>query len=47
MVAARYSIRGIPTLIVFQHGREAKRQTGAVGRAQLDRLLDLRSQATG
>lgn len=46
-IAAQFRIRGIPTLIVFLDGREAKRQTGAVGRAQLDQLLDLRSQATG
>ena len=27
----RFQIRGIPTSIVFRHGREAARQTGAVG----------------
>lgn len=44
----RFSIRGIPTLIVFEGGRETKRQTGAVGRAQLESLLLWRSgQATG
>lgn len=44
----RFSIRGIPTLIVFEGGRETKRQTGAVGRAQLASLLQRRSgQATG
>jgi thioredoxin 2 len=44
----RFSIRGIPTLIVFEGGRETKRQTGAVGRAQLESLLQRRSgQATG
>ena len=48
-VSARFNIRGIPTLIVFVNGREARRQTGAVGRAQLEKLVDLhsRSQATG
>lgn len=46
--ALRFSIRGIPTLIVFEGGRETKRQTGAVGRAQLESLLQRRSgQATG
>jgi thioredoxin 2 len=44
----RFSIRGIPTLILFEGGRETKRQTGAVGRAQLESLLQRRSgQATG
>jgi thioredoxin 2 len=45
MAARRFNIRGVPTLIVFEHGRETKRQTGAVGRQQLERLLDLRDQA--
>jgi thioredoxin 1 len=29
-IAARYGIRGIPTLIVFDHGKVAKQQTGLV-----------------
>ena len=45
--ALRFNIRGIPTLIVFENGRESKRQTGAIGRQQLERLLDLRDQAVG
>ena len=28
-IAARYQIRSIPTLIVFEHGRETSRQSGA------------------
>lgn len=32
-------IRGIPTVILFQQGREIARQTGAVPRPQLDVLL--------
>jgi thioredoxin 2 len=49
LVSARFSIRGIPTLIVFVNGQEARRQTGAVSRAQLEQLVDLhrRSQAAG
>lgn len=39
-MAARYSIRGIPTLIVFRGGREAARQSGALPRARLDALID-------
>ena len=29
-IAGRYAIRGIPTLIVFQRGREVARQSGAM-----------------
>jgi thioredoxin 2 len=29
-IASRYAIRSIPTLIVFEHGREAARQSGAM-----------------
>lgn len=36
---ARFGIRGIPTLIVFEHGREARRQVGAVGAADLEKLV--------
>jgi thioredoxin 2 len=47
-ISMRFNIRGIPTLIVFERGRETKRQTGAIGRAQLDALIDRRSsQAAG
>jgi thioredoxin 2 len=34
-VAARFGIRGIPTLIVFRNGREVARQSGAMGTPQL------------
>ncbi len=37
--AQRLNIRGIPTLAVYRHGKEVVRQTGAVPRAELDRLL--------
>ena len=36
---ARYAIRGIPTLIVFEQGREARRQVGAVQAAELEKLV--------
>jgi thioredoxin 2 len=38
--ANRFGIRGIPTSIVFRKGREAARRTGALGRKDLDVLLD-------
>jgi thioredoxin 2 len=34
-VAARYQIRGIPTVIVFRDGREARRQSGVMTLAGL------------
>jgi thioredoxin 2 len=39
-IAARFGIRGIPTLIAFGHGRELARQSGAVGLPALLRWID-------
>ena len=36
----RFGIRGIPTLMLFRQGREAARRTGAVPRAEVDRMLE-------
>jgi thioredoxin 2 len=36
---ARFGIRGIPTLIVFEHGHEARRQVGVVQAADLEKLV--------
>ena len=38
-VAGRFQIRGIPTVIVFRGGREAKRQSGAMPLAELRAML--------
>jgi thioredoxin 2 len=38
-IPARFGIRGIPTLIVFEHGREIRRQVGAVPAAELGKLV--------
>jgi thioredoxin 2 len=35
----RFDIRAIPTLLVFRHGQEVGRQTGAIPRQELDALL--------
>jgi thioredoxin 2 len=35
-----FGIRGIPTMILFQQGREAARETGAVPGPQLDAMID-------
>lgn len=39
-MAVRFAIRGIPTLIVFQAGREVAREVGAVARPRLEALLE-------
>ena len=41
----RFGIRGIPTLIVFENGREARRQVGAVQAADLEKLVTGRAEA--
>jgi thioredoxin 2 len=38
-VAGRYGIRGIPTLIVFDHGRERGRQVGVADLKTLESLV--------
>jgi len=43
-LAGRFNIRSIPTLILFQGGREVARQSGAVDSATLGRWLDLALQ---
>jgi thioredoxin 2 len=45
--ATRFGIHGVPTLIVFENGQETKRQTGAIGRGQLERFVNLHRQAAG
>jgi len=39
--AARFGIRSIPTLIVFENGSEKIRQSGAMRRQQIEALLGL------
>jgi thioredoxin 2 len=38
-LAARYAIRSIPTMILFQHGREVARVSGALGAADIVRWV--------
>jgi len=37
---AHYGVRGIPTMILFNKGREVSRQVGALPRPQLEQWLD-------
>ncbi|HKQ82025.1 MAG TPA: thioredoxin TrxC [Steroidobacteraceae bacterium] len=38
-LAGRFSIRGIPTVVVFKQGKEVARQSGAMGSQQLQQWL--------
>ena len=38
--AAKFGVRGIPTLLVFKDGQVQATQVGAVGRAQLAQLIE-------
>ena len=45
--AQSFNIRGIPTVIVFEGGREAKRVTGAVPLQELERMVAGAGGSTG
>ena len=38
-ISQSFQVRGIPTTIVFKHGKETKRRVGAVPKAALEELL--------
>jgi thioredoxin 1 len=38
--AMRYGIRSIPTLLVFKNGQVVAQQVGAVGKTEVQKLLD-------
>ncbi|HXF25754.1 MAG TPA: thioredoxin TrxA [Bryobacteraceae bacterium] len=39
-VAARYNIRGIPTLLLFKGGKVIEQKVGAVGKTDVQKMLD-------
>jgi thioredoxin 1 len=39
-VAMRYNIRGIPTLLLFKGGKVVEQKVGAVGKTDVQRMLD-------
>ena len=41
ILAAQHGIRSIPTFIVFKNGSEVKRQTGAIPKTAMLRMLEL------
>jgi len=38
--AMRYNIRGIPTLLLFKGGQVVEQRVGAVGKAEVQKMLD-------
>ncbi|MGH9628835.1 MAG: thioredoxin [Bryobacteraceae bacterium] len=38
--AARYNIRGIPTILLFKGGRVVEQRVGAVGKSDLQKMVD-------
>lgn len=40
VAASRYQVRGVPTLILFQHGKVLWRQSGVIRAAQLTAIID-------
>ena len=38
--AQRYNIRGIPTLLLFKGGRVVEQRVGAIGKSEVEKLLD-------
>lgn len=39
-VASRYNVRGIPTLLLFKGGRVVEQRVGAVGKSEVQKMLD-------
>lgn len=38
--AMRYNIRGIPTLLLFKGGKVVEQRVGAVGKAEVQKMID-------
>jgi thioredoxin 1 len=44
--AARYGIRGIPTLLLFKGGKVVDQKVGAIGKPEFQKMLDAHVQAS-
>src|ERR1700693_3785541 len=44
--AARYGIRGIPTLLLFKGGKVVDQKVGAIGKPEFLKMLDVHVQAS-
>jgi thioredoxin 1 len=38
--AMRYNVRGIPTLLLFKGGKVVEQKVGAIGKTELQKVLD-------
>ncbi|MDQ6699654.1 MAG: thioredoxin [Acidobacteriota bacterium] len=38
--AARYNVRGIPTLLLFKGGKIVEQKVGAIGKSEVQKMLD-------
>ena len=38
--AARYNVRGIPTLLLFKGGQVVEQRVGAIGKADVQKMID-------
>jgi len=38
--AMRYAVRGIPTLLLFKGGRVVEQRVGAIGKSEVQKMLD-------
>jgi thioredoxin 1 len=43
--AAKYGIRGIPTLLLFKDGKVVDQKVGAIGKPEFQKMLDTHVQA--
>jgi len=43
----RYNVRGIPTLLLFKGGRVVEQKVGAVGKTEVQKMLDAHLVADG
>jgi len=41
----RYNVRGIPTLLLFKGGKVVEQRVGAIGKADMQKLLDAHVEA--
>lgn len=47
MVAQRYGIRGLPTMILFKDGREEDRVVGSISKDAISRMIDKHVSVAG
>jgi thioredoxin 1 len=43
--AARYQVRGIPTLLLFKGGKVVEQRVGSMGKAEVQKMIDAHADA--